>query len=229
MSFRWRNWWRWRSRLSEQLTTCEKNMRLFSYKLTNDSGFAPNPFFGALTVATCKPRIRKSKRVGDWIAGFTSRELCGDAVGEERLIYLMQVTDKILISEYFSRPDFQNKIPDLSRKEFVYQAGDNIYKLQDNDFIQLPNRNHTLDHKFHDLSGEFVLVSTKFYYFGREPLPIPDHLRPEVPMGQSAHGSLTHNPERATEFINFVTKNSEVGVRNAPHKWPSNDKSWESK
>jgi Nucleotide modification associated domain 2 len=61
-------------------------MRLFSYKMTNDSGFAPNPFWGRLTLATCKPEIRKAKRVGDWIAGFTSRELCRDPIGSERLV-----------------------------------------------------------------------------------------------------------------------------------------------
>lgn len=203
-------------------------MRLFSYKLKNDTGFAPNPFFGVLTLATCKPQIRKSKRVGDWIAGFTSKALCGDEVGEEKLIYLMQVTDKIHISEYFSHPDFQNKIPNLSCEEFVYQAGDNIYKLQGNDFIQLENRNHALNDKSRDLSGEFVLVSTKFYYFGKNPLEIPDYLRPKIPVGQSPRGSLTHNFERATEFINFVTENFAVGVYSAPHKWPHNDTSWKS-
>jgi len=109
-------------------------MRLFSYKIKTDAGFAPNPFFGVLTLATCKPQIRKSKKVGDWIAGFTSKTLCDDEVGEERIIYLMQVTDKIYISEYFYHPDFKDKIPDLSREEFVYQAGDNIYKPQGNEF-----------------------------------------------------------------------------------------------
>lgn len=66
-------------------------MRLFSYKMTHDTGFAPNPFGHTLTLATCKPQIRRSKKQGDWIAGFTSKALTGDRVGEERLIYLMQV------------------------------------------------------------------------------------------------------------------------------------------
>ena len=29
-------------------------MRLFAYKMTHDTGFAPNPFWGYLTLATCK-------------------------------------------------------------------------------------------------------------------------------------------------------------------------------
>jgi len=64
-------------------------MDLVSYKMTHDSGFAPNPFHGYRTLATCKPGIRRSgnRRVGDLVAGFTSGALCGDAVGRERLVY----------------------------------------------------------------------------------------------------------------------------------------------
>ena len=34
-------------------------MRLFSYVVARDYGFAPNPFYEMCTLATCKPRIRK--------------------------------------------------------------------------------------------------------------------------------------------------------------------------
>ena len=37
--------------------------------MTRDYGFAPNPFFGFCTLANCKPKIRKSANVGDWIIG----------------------------------------------------------------------------------------------------------------------------------------------------------------
>jgi hypothetical protein len=204
-------------------------MRLFSYKLTTDSGFAPNPFFGVLTIATCKPFIRNSKRIGDWIAGFTSKTLCNDEVGEERLIFLMQVTGKISTSEYFAHPDFQQKIPDLTRSEFVYQAGDNIYKPEGNDYVQVRNRNHSIANMHRDLKGRFVLISTNFYYFGRGAIEIPDHLRPKIPIGQSANGSLTHNLERAESFIKFITDQFEIGVHHAPHWWPRNDVSWKSR
>jgi hypothetical protein len=210
-------------------------VRLFSYKMTNDSGFAPNPFFGVLTMATCKPGMRKSKRRGDWIAGFTSKKLCGDEIGEERLVYLMQVTGKIPISDYFSHPDFQKKIPDLSHDVFVHKAGDNIYKPHVDGFTQLENKNHTDEHVGHDLSGEYVLISTRFYYFGREslafgngPQQIPRDLRPKIPTNQTAQGDLTHDSERAEKFINFVTSRYEVGVHSAPHKWPRDDISWKA-
>lgn len=87
------------------------DLRLFSYKFTNDSGFAPNPFGGVMTLATCKPMIRKSKRIDDWIAGFTSGKLNGDPVGRERLIYLMQVTGKIAFEEYCNNTSYDIKKP----------------------------------------------------------------------------------------------------------------------
>jgi len=203
-----------------------QKMRLFSYKMTNDSGFAPNPFFGIMTLATCKPKIRICKKEGDWIAGFTSKKLCCDKVGKERLVYLMQVKEKILIEDYYSGSKFQRKIPDLCRKEFVHKSGDNIYKPEGAGFIQLKNPNHGPKEHKHDLSGKYVLVSTTFFYFGRSPLEIPDSLRPEVPKGQSAHGSLTHDTERAAEFIKYITENYRIGVHNAPHTWPDDDDSW---
>ena len=103
-------------------------MRLFSYKITHDSGFAPNPFGHTLTLATCKPEIRRCKRVGDWVAGFTSGELNGDPVGDERLVYLMRVGEKTLIRDYFWDPRFQDKIPNMKAKGPYPKTGDNIYR-----------------------------------------------------------------------------------------------------
>ena len=49
--------------------------RLYSYKMSHDNRFAPNPLFGVLTLATCKPQLRKNAKVGDWIAGWTSSHI----------------------------------------------------------------------------------------------------------------------------------------------------------
>ena len=38
-------------------------MQLISYKVKHDTGFAPNPYFGILTLATCKPAIRRSSKI----------------------------------------------------------------------------------------------------------------------------------------------------------------------
>ena len=37
----------------------KQRMIVYEYVMTSDSGFAPNPFHGACTLACCKPKIRK--------------------------------------------------------------------------------------------------------------------------------------------------------------------------
>ena len=100
---------------------------LYSYKMTNDSGFAPNPFYGVLTLATCKPKIRLLRKENDYIAGFTSKRLCDDEVGQERLIFLMKVTKKLTIEQYYKDADFQCKIPSYN-SGLIAKTGDNIYE-----------------------------------------------------------------------------------------------------
>jgi hypothetical protein len=47
--------------------------RIYRYVLMHDTGMAPNPRGGLVTLATCKPEIRKHAREGDWVvANFPS-------------------------------------------------------------------------------------------------------------------------------------------------------------
>lgn len=47
--------------------------RIYRYVLAHDGGMAPNPRGELLTLATCKPEIRKHAREGDWVvANFPS-------------------------------------------------------------------------------------------------------------------------------------------------------------
>ena len=48
--------------------------RIHSYVVRYDSGFAPNPFYGYCTLATCKPSIRKGADIGDWVVGSGSND-----------------------------------------------------------------------------------------------------------------------------------------------------------
>ena len=68
---------------------------LFSYVVRFDSGFAPNPFYGYCTLATCKPRIRKAAGVGDWVVGSGSNDSLVRRGGY--MVYAMQVSDVYLL------------------------------------------------------------------------------------------------------------------------------------
>src|SRR5260370_258494 len=77
-----------------------------------DDGAAPNPFWGLCTLAICKPRIRRSAKIGDWIVGTGSkRSPIGDIAGQ--VVYTMCVTRKMKMEEYdeVTRSEFPYKVP----------------------------------------------------------------------------------------------------------------------
>jgi len=205
--------------------------RLFSYKMTHDTGFAPNPWWNYLTLATCKPKIREVKQPGDWIAGFTSMALCGERVGRERLVFVMRVAEKVSIADYFGDDRFRQKIPRSGSRDRRLLLGDNIYKplkqhpRSDGDFLQVDDLCHNADNRHDDLSGKYVLVATEFAYFGSEAIKVPDAVRPDIPSGQSAHGSRTHDEGRLLNFIAYVRQQTGLDgcVLGAPHSWPVGD------
>lgn len=102
-------------------------MAYYSYKMVRDYGFAPNPFHGFCTLANCKPTIRKGAQINDWIIGTGSK-----GMGYiNRLIYIMQVSEKITFQEYWENEKFQRKKPILNGSR-AQLHGDNIYHKLDN-------------------------------------------------------------------------------------------------
>ena len=76
-------------------------MHCFRYRMDHDYGFAPNPFWGTLTLATCKAQIRNSRAlaVGDWIVGLGSK-----AMGNEgKVVYVAQVDEVISFDNYWDK------------------------------------------------------------------------------------------------------------------------------
>ena len=63
-------------------------MKLYSYVMKYDDGFAPNTTGEYLTLATCKPNIRRVAKVGDYVIGTGSLP----RGNQGNLIYIMQVT-----------------------------------------------------------------------------------------------------------------------------------------
>lgn len=207
-------------------------MRLFTYKLTHDTGFAPNPFHGYLTLATCKPGIRRTKVVGEWVAGFTSKALTQNSGGVgvawdgmPRLIYLMKITDKLSIADYFADERFACKIP-RSRASAEERAGDNIYRplvagatlASGFEIVDNPNHPAANDHIETDLSGANVLVSEEFYYFGRKAVRVPDEFMVSVPRGPSRYGQCTEGAP-AQRLVDYISQRYEQGLIGMPHMW----------
>jgi hypothetical protein len=96
--------------------------RVYMYVVARDFGFAPNPFHGVCTLATCKPGIRSTAQIGDWIIGMGGSRLKSTG----RCVFAMQVTGSLSFDEYWSDPTYLDKRPvrNGSKKMLV---GDNIY------------------------------------------------------------------------------------------------------
>lgn len=194
---------------------------LYSYKMTNDTGFAPNPFGSTLTLATCKPGMRRVRQPGEWIAGFTSEQLVKLGVGNERLIYLMRVGEKLTFEQYFHDKRFRKKQPVMRSRDPWRHVGDNIYQplkagaVKRNEFRLLRNPYHSADHAQTDLSGVFVLVADEFYYFGNKAITLPDALRPEVPQGPARYG-IACSPDRAVKLVHYIQNKYEPGIHGYP-------------
>ncbi|RVD18439.1 MAG: hypothetical protein EOS73_28610 [Mesorhizobium sp.] len=152
---------------------------VYMYVVARDFGFAPNPFHGACTLATCKPRIRKTAQIGDWVIGMGGAKL--KAVG--RCIYAMQVTDTLTFDAYWHGPEYLCKRPvrNGSRKTIM---GDNIYHQpagttawvqEDSHHSQIDGSPEPSNIK-NDTQTNRVLISRNFYYFGDAAPAAPNHI-----------------------------------------------------
>src|ERR1039458_1212005 len=88
-----------------------RSVKLHSYVVARDYGFAPNPFFGICTLATCKPGIRGVAQIGDWVVGTGSKARGRDT----HIVYAMRVTGAMTFDQYWTDPRFQAKKPDPKR------------------------------------------------------------------------------------------------------------------
>ncbi len=154
-------------------------MRIFSYIVARDYGFAPNPFYGYCTLATCKPRIRSAAAAGDWVVG-TGAKTRYDLAG--RLIYAMQVSEHMDFDTYWADSRFVAKRPFLGGS--LKQAyGDNIYHREHGIWIQADSHHSLHDgspnpaNVARDTSSNRVLIGCRFSYFGSAAPRIPMRLR----------------------------------------------------
>lgn len=182
-------------------------MALYSYVLRFDTGDAPNPYGGVCTLTVCKPAIRRTAQVGDWIIGTGSKHSpVGNIAGY--LVYAMRVSRKLTLAEYdiCCQQELGVKIPGRADHAHLREnlAGDSLY-----DYTKLTssgNPQHRggpvhadLALQVRDWSGKYALLSDQFYYFGREPREIPAHLQRIVKRNQSHYRRTDESEIQAFE------------------------------
>src|SRR5437899_1016143 len=83
--------------------------------MTTDSGAAPCVQSKLLSLAICKPEIRKSAKVGDILFGFAAKSLHTD----NRIIYIAKITEVIADGRYYRDTLFRGR-PD---RIYAYRDG----------------------------------------------------------------------------------------------------------
>lgn len=199
-------------------------MKLYSYIVRRDFGFAPNPFFGVCTLATCKPKIREHCQDGDWVIGTGSAE-------EGRpghLIYIMRVREVVSLDDYWSDPRFLKKRPNL-RGSLKLAFGDNIYSRSSEGapWRQLPSHHSLPDGSANpanvnpDTNVNRVLVSDKFIYWGSRAPEIPSDFRePEDICCKSQGHKCRFSPALVKAFVHWVCSgDTSWGLHGEPQRW----------
>lgn len=196
----------------------EARVRLRTYVVARDFGFAPNPFHGYCTLCTCKPDIRRLANVGDWIVG------TGSAVRKRagHLVFAMEVAETMTFNEYWSDPRFQRKKPNFrgSKKQAF---GDNIY-CRDAEGWHQQNSHHSLKDGTpnvvnirNDTRTNRVLVATNYVYWGGMGPPVPTKLRGAVCIGRGHRANFDAALESA--FIDWLRRLPERGYQGDPLDW----------
>lgn len=186
-----------------------------------DFGFAPNPFHGICTLATCKPEIRKAAQIGDWVIGTGSK-----SKGRERhLVYAMRVSEAMSFSEYWNDPRFIEKRPDLySSKQRAF--GDNIYhRHQESGEWSQMDSHHSLPHGVpntanieRDTKADRVLVSDDFIYWGGSGPKFPLFAGTNIRQNGQNHRSHFHQ-EVVDACIAWLRGRNEQGYCGHPLDW----------
>lgn len=191
-------------------------MVLYSYVITRDYGFAPNPFWNVCSLATCKPQIRQHASVGDWIAGFGGK----NTEVPHKMVFLMRVGEICSFDEYWNDSRFSMKKPCFGRK---YQQcwGDNIYHhsgdkwIQENSYHSYADRAN-LNNLFHDTRIDRVLLSFYYWYFGENAIELPEKFAEVISTGRG-YKKLQDNV--CENVVNWVKDNYEMGLQAFPSKW----------
>jgi len=203
--------------------------RIYSYVVRYDSGFAPNPFYGYCTLATCKPDIRRRAQTGDWVVGSASDD-CSIKRGGH-LVYAMRVTETTTFDDYAVDPRFESKIPFRmgSRKQ---SCGDNIYfrDTPDSDWYQRDSFHSDKDGRIHpkhvmrDTGVNRVLISDDFSYFGGTGPAFPGdlHDRNGRPLCKNGIGrSCFDDPQLVEDLEHWIRSFEVTGYQGPPQEWIS--------
>ena len=200
--------------------------KLYCYRVARDFGFAPNPFWGVCTLACCKPDIRRSAQVGDWVVG-AGASSAGKA--QNRVVFGMRVTETMTFDEYWNNPRFECKKPVLNNSA-KYFFGDNIYHglIRGQRPIQEISHHSLLDGSVcegnlrKDTKTNRILISEDFIYFGENapciPAPLVFQDGKRFPIERQGYIN-SYSQRHIQAIVAWLRLFKEWGVVGLPEEW----------
>lgn len=169
---------------------------IYKYVITHDAGTAPCVDNELLSLCICKPVIRRTAQIGDWIIATAGKGLSQ----YPKIIYAAKISDIISMHDYAQK--FSNRM-------------DSIYHSDGGSLTHYGGAIHsTTENQLRDKRGLRCILSKEFWYFGREMIELPDTLNSLYHFGRG-HSKLTD--ENMLKEIEYFLSNYKVGVNGQPN------------
>lgn len=157
-------------------------MRFYRYVVASDFGMAPCPQDGLLSLATCKPVLRRKARIGDFVAGFAP-----SPAPSGLLVYAARIVEVVEWHEYGDR---------YTQK----QRSDSVYGLAPDGKWRprLPGYHCEPEEQERDRSAPVLIFDPNTtWYFGNQAQMVPD---PLVHWSVGGRGTLTGRGYRVDDI-----------------------------
>jgi len=186
--------------------------RLCTYVVREDTGLAPNPFWGWCTLAVCTPnRMGVRLRTGDVIAGSLTK-----ARGHA-FLFAMIVDEVLDLDAYFHDRRFNKKKPDL-RGDWMARCGDNFYSRGLNGWVQHKNPWHWGEqYKLRDTRHAVAFAGERFWYRGQLATALPMEFQ-RLFGGRGVR--ITRDADTVGAFVDWVARSIPEGVGGLPNDNP---------
>ena len=165
--------------------------RIYRYILETDSGMAPCIDHGIVSLATCKPDIRKGARPGDWVLGFRP-----GSARRGLVVWAGRVARIFEVGEYERKYSCVNR---RGRSDAIYR------ETSEERYERLLPCYHPGEKQFRKDTRSPVLMfdPEATWYFGSKPRLMPEHIVHLAAAGQGfrVNGTKAGDPENLRHWL----------------------------
>ena len=167
---------------------------VFTYRLTNDTGFAPCVDNGLLTLACCKGGTKTVKRgLRYFIGRFFEENLQKDVeayisgIYKNKLLYIAKIDKVITMNEYFGKSEYKD------RTDQIYRIDGEILKRDKRKLKGIHDDEHS---NKCDINGKYVVISKEFIFLGNKAIDLDESILRFYPKtrGENPKGQYSHTP-----------------------------------